>query len=163
MSGSKASGRTCTVCRHEQRVEIDRAILGGESKSRLAAKYRTSPDAVERHARAHVGKALVRAAARKGERFEESLLAKVERLEVDARRLGEKAEDEGDLRAALMAVDKLLDVVRLLHELAPGSSDASGLTVRIVLVDDWKNLGRPKVTTSNEESKDGAEAPRRTP
>ena len=151
MSGTKASGRRCGVCRHEKRAEIDKAIVSGEAKRGIAARYRTSADAMERHAK-HVGRAIVRAAARKGERLEETLLSKVERLEADARRLGERAETEGDLRAALVAVDKLLDVIRLLHELAPAAAAASGLTVRIVTVDNWKTLGQSVVIETNERS-----------
>jgi hypothetical protein len=51
--------------------------------------------------------------------MEESLVSKVSRLEEDARRLGEKAEREGDLRCALAAVRELLDVARLMRELMP--------------------------------------------
>ncbi len=113
------SGRTCSVCSHPDRAEVDAAIVAGQSFRVIARQFAPlSHDAIRRH-RAHVGGALVRAAERKGERMEETLLSKVERLEADARRLGETAEREGDIRAALAAVRELLDVVKLLHELTP--------------------------------------------
>src|SRR5512144_913844 len=97
---------------------MDTAIVQSDSLRDIAGRFGTSKSALSRH-RPHVGKALVRAAERKGERIEKSLLEKVERLEEDARRLGERVEREGELRAALVAVDKLLDVTKLLHELMP--------------------------------------------
>jgi hypothetical protein len=112
------SGRACSVCSRPDRPELDAALVLGDSLRNVVERFGTSLGSLSRH-RPHVGRSLVRAAERRGERFAESLLSKVERLEANARRLGEKAEKEGDLRAALVAVDKLLDVVRLLHELTP--------------------------------------------
>lgn len=144
------SGRACSVCSRPDRPEIDAAIVTAESKRGIARRFAVSPDAVERHARAHVGRSLVRAAARKGERlddellgkartreadserFEESLLSKVARLEADARRLGEKAESEGDLRCALAAVRELLDTVKLLHELTPAPTPTEADMQRVM-------------------------------
>jgi hypothetical protein len=113
------SGRACSVCSRLDRPEIDAAIVTAESKRGIARRFAVSPDAVERHARAHVGRALVLAAEARKDGEAETLLSKVERLEADARRLGEKAETEGDLRCALVAVRELLDVARLLRELTP--------------------------------------------
>lgn len=113
------SGRPCASCSDPRRPEIDAAIVSGRSFRVIARQFAPlSHDAIRRH-RPHVGGALVRAAERKGERFEESLLTKVGRLEADARRLGERAEAEGDLRCALAAVRELLDTVKLLRELMP--------------------------------------------
>jgi len=112
------SGRTCSACSDARRPELDALIVSGASLRDIAGRFGTSKSALARH-RPHVGKALVRAAERKGERREESLLEKVTRLEADARRLGETAEKEGDIRAALAAIRELLDVVKLMRELTP--------------------------------------------
>lgn len=81
------SGRPCSACCDPRRPELDEALVRGDSLRDIAGRFGTSKSALARH-RPHVGTALVRAAERKGERFEESLLQKVERLEADARRLG---------------------------------------------------------------------------
>ena len=111
---------TCRACRSPQRAEIDAGLLAGDSSRALAGRVGLTKSSLDRH-RPHIGKALARAAERKGERLDGSLLEKVERLEADARRLGERAESEGDLRAALVAVDKLMDVVKLLREMTAGA------------------------------------------
>jgi hypothetical protein len=46
--------RPCSICTHPQRDAIDRALVAGESRRALAALYRVSPDAVERHSAAHL-------------------------------------------------------------------------------------------------------------
>ena len=53
--------RVCTVCVHEERAAIDRALVGGTACREVAALYRVSADAVERHAAKHLPKMLVEA------------------------------------------------------------------------------------------------------
>jgi len=55
--------RACTVCAHADRPAIDRALVAGGVLAAIAAKYRVSPDAVERHSAAHLPRALVKAQA----------------------------------------------------------------------------------------------------
>ncbi len=45
--------RVCTICRHDQRPALDRALAAGGSPRALGAEYGVSPDALKRH-RAHV-------------------------------------------------------------------------------------------------------------
>jgi hypothetical protein len=128
----------CSVCAHAQVEAISSAILSRTPLRNIASRFPgTTKSALGRH-RKHVAGSIVKAVARipiprvepaEIERFEDSLLAKVSRLEKDARRLGERAESEGDLRAALVAVDKLLDVARLLHELMPVDSSAPAVKI----------------------------------
>ncbi len=53
--------RTCTVCAHDAHEAIDKALVGGMACREVAALYRVSPDAVERHKAAHLPKTLVEA------------------------------------------------------------------------------------------------------
>ena len=113
--------RPCSACADPCRPELDAAIVRGDSLRDIAGRYGTSKSALDRH-RAHVTKALVRAREARQDSEAESLYGKVLRLEADARRLQRKAEEQEDVRAALVAVDKLLDCVRLMHEMAPATS-----------------------------------------
>lgn len=120
----------CSVCAHAQVEEINGLILSHTPLRSIASHVPgTTRSALGRH-RKHVGGLLVRAVARiaapqveaaEVEAYEDGLLSKVSRLEADARRIGERAEREGDLRAALVANAGLLNVVKLLHELLPSS------------------------------------------
>ncbi len=125
-------GRPCSACTDSRRPALDEAIVRGDSLRDIAGRFGTSKSALARH-RPHVGRALVRAASRKEERQEETLLSKVERLEADARRLGETAERDGDIRAALVAVRELLEVVKLMREMKPPAADTRGLLALIAL------------------------------
>lgn len=122
--------RPCSACADPRRAELDAALVSGAAFRAIARRFAPlSRDAIRRH-RPHVGTALVRAAdARRGDEAE-TLLQKVERLEADARRIGERAESEGDLRAALVANKGLMDVIRLLHELAPPKTPAPADAIR---------------------------------
>jgi len=50
--------RSCTVCASPDREAIDKALVGGTACREVAALYRVSPDAVERHKAAHLPKML---------------------------------------------------------------------------------------------------------
>jgi hypothetical protein len=54
--------RVCTICSHSERQAIDRALVAGESVSKIAALFRVSADAVARH-RAHIPAQLAKAQA----------------------------------------------------------------------------------------------------
>jgi hypothetical protein len=54
------SGRVCSLCSRADRPEIDAAIVAAESKRGIARRFALSPDAVERHAKAHLPAAIVK-------------------------------------------------------------------------------------------------------
>lgn len=111
--------RVCTVCSLPALAEVDAAIAEGRGSMRgIARQHRVSPDALERHAKAHLPAAIVKAHEVAEETRADSLLEKTQRLEEDARRLLAKAEADGDFRAAIAAVKTALDVVTLLHRVA---------------------------------------------
>ncbi len=74
--------RTCTICRHEQRQEIDEALVAGESFRSIAFRFDTSHMAVRRHKEDLSGK-LVKAAERREERRADSL---VDQIREDSKR-----------------------------------------------------------------------------
>lgn len=51
--------QTCTICRHERRDEIDRALLDGEPFRNIAKRTGTSTTALHRHKTQHIPKSLV--------------------------------------------------------------------------------------------------------
>ena len=72
--------RTCTICTHEQRREIDRAVLSGESYRGIARHFAVSEDAIERHKKAHLSAQVVKAAERREERRADSLVDQIDTL-----------------------------------------------------------------------------------
>jgi len=53
--------RPCTVCVHADREAIDKTLVRGTACREVAAIYRVSADAVERHAAKHLPKMLTEA------------------------------------------------------------------------------------------------------
>jgi hypothetical protein len=87
-----------------------------------------------RHQQAHLPAALVKATAAAEVVQADSLMDKVGQLEQEARRLGKKAEEAGDLRAALAAVRELVRIVELLAKLQGEIQDPQGTTIQVVYV-----------------------------
>ena len=98
--------QTCTICRHAGRGKIDADLVAGVALRHIAAQNGTSTGALQRH-RSHIAAEVVRAAETCGHERGASLLAKIHAMEGEAKRLGAKAESEGDLRAALLALREL--------------------------------------------------------
>jgi len=118
--------RVCTVCRHAERGAIDEALVGGTPFRNVAERHSLSVASLFRHRKEHIAAALVKVEAVRQEAEGLSLFGKVKALEVDAHRLKRLAEEDHDYRAALVAVDKLLGVVKLMHELStPAISQAA--------------------------------------
>ncbi len=59
--------RTCTICGHSRRLEIDQALVSGESFRNIAERFAVSVGALSRHKDAHVTAALVQAKAAQDE------------------------------------------------------------------------------------------------
>jgi hypothetical protein len=53
--------RPCTVCAHEKRQEIDKALITGTTHRNVAEQFRLSPSAVYRHKRGHLSARIKRA------------------------------------------------------------------------------------------------------
>ena len=54
-------GRCCTVCTHEKRQEIDKALVTGATHREVSERFRLSPSAVYRHKQGHLAARLKRA------------------------------------------------------------------------------------------------------
>lgn len=106
-------GRRCSVCQHPEVFAVNEAIVAGASFRDVARQYTLSHDAVTRHAAKHLPAALMKAAEAQEVASADKLMAKVNQLETDARRIGREAEAGGDLRAALAAVGQLVKIVEL--------------------------------------------------
>ena len=53
--------RSCTICQHEQREEIERALLTGEPFRKIAERSGTSVTSLHRHKTEHLTPSLVKA------------------------------------------------------------------------------------------------------
>jgi hypothetical protein len=109
--------RPCSVCNHDQRREIDKALLNGESYRNVSQQFRVSPAALTRH-KPHTAASVEKAHARREVNLGESLLAKLDRLEArlettytDSVQLLATAKAAGDTATAVRAVNAIRNVL----------------------------------------------------
>jgi hypothetical protein len=131
--------RTCTVCRHPQRGEIDRELLARPGSFRdIAGRRRLSKTALHRHAAEHIPADLVKAQEAQHVARADDLLVEVMSLHGRTEAILQAAEEEGDLRTALAGIREargnLELLARLLHEI--GESP----TVNVLVSPEWQQI-----------------------
>jgi hypothetical protein len=127
--------RPCSICTHDRRPEIDRALVAGaESAPQMAAKYRVSPDAVLRH-KGHIPRRLVTAQDAQDVADADDLLGQVRTLQERAVTLLDKAERAGDYRTALAGIGQARGCLELLAKLL-GELDERPV-VNLLVAPEW--------------------------
>lgn len=126
--------RTCTICRHPDRVQIDRALVAGhESLRGLASNFGVSASAMQRHRIEHVPAVLTKAKSLDELITAESLADQVRNLR--ARTLGilVRAEASGDTKTELAALREL----RALTELEARGADRDATVIHVSIVQQY--------------------------
>ena len=108
--------RTCTVCSHPERGEIDRALVSRRPFRNIAQQFSPSVWALVRHHDDHLPSALVRAREAQEVAQADDLLAQVRALRSKAMSILLRAELEGDLRTALAGIREARACLELLLE-----------------------------------------------
>lgn len=131
----------CAVCRHPDRVAIDEALLRGEPVRAIAARFGTSKSTVHDHFKnVHVSKVLAKAADAAAVADGGALLAKVQEVEGEVRRLATKAERGGDVRGALTGQRELVRILELLGRLS--GELRSRTEINLVVSPQWQEVQR---------------------
>jgi hypothetical protein len=131
--------RSCTVCTHPGRAEIDEALVAGESSAELAGRYRTIGErALRRHKANHLPARLVMAHAAEEVAQADTLLDHVRDLQRRALDILDKAEEAGELRTALGAIREARGNLELLAKLL-GELDERP-TVNVLVTPQWIEL-----------------------
>ena len=105
--------RTCTVCRHQQRDQIDKDLVAGRPYRSIAKQYGASPSAVLRHKQNDIPATLSLASHAAEAAHGASILAQMQDLNARTLRVLDRAEKAGDSKVALKAISE----VRRNHEL----------------------------------------------
>jgi hypothetical protein len=134
-------GRPCSVCvaPAPDRARIEEELIAGKGFRAISRQSRQSRDSIRRHAAAHLPQRL--AHAEEAERVAgDDLLARLSEIEAEARRLGQKAESTGDLRAALQAVRELTRLCELVARLR--GEIREGMTINLFQAPEWISVQR---------------------
>ena len=125
--------RTCTVCVHNNRAQIDHALAEGMPNRRIATQYSLSEASVRRHHDSHLPATLSKAHEAEEVSRADDLLEKVQSLQSRTLAILDKAEGAGDLRTALGAIREARGNVEILAKLL-GELDERPV-VNLVLID----------------------------
>lgn len=113
--------RTCTVCSHQEKEEIDRLLVRGDSIAGIARNFAVSEDALKRHFDNHVPKTLAASPSAKEITDADKLLSEIEEVKNRALRLLDKAENAQDTRVygpPSQYLKEFREYVRLMAELS---------------------------------------------
>ncbi len=137
--------RSCTICGHAARTEIDKALAAGESTGQLAGRYRTIDErAIRRHRSNHLPAKLV--LAEKAAEVAEAgdLLSQVQGLQARTLAILEAAEASSEHRTALGAIREARSNLELLAKLL-GELDERPV-VNVLVSPQWLELRATIVT-----------------
>ena len=96
--------RTCTVCRHPEREDIDAALVRHEPFRAIARRTGLHKDALIRHHDNHLPKALLKARDVGEVAHADNILGQIRGLRDEAHGILTEAKKAGDLRTALGAI-----------------------------------------------------------
>ena len=127
--------RRCTVCTHDERDGIDRALVAGTPYRGIARRWPVSADALARHHDEHVPARLAMAQAAAEAADADRLLARLTALLDKADELLVKAERQGDIRTALSAIGQARSCIELLLEVEGGVDRRP--TINLLVLPEW--------------------------
>ena len=129
--------RTCTICKHPSRDEINQALLGNESSRSIAGRWSVSKTALLRHKAGHLPAAVVQAAAAEEQVSSGKLLERLTALNRETASILREARTANDNQLALKAiarVEKQLEFEgRLLAKL-------ESATDSVTMLPEWQDL-----------------------
>ena len=133
MSDGKRPTPRCRICRHPKHAAINEALLGGATLRAVAKQFGLgSIGVIHNHRqRGHIPLAMQAAAGAEKVLEAESLLAKLQMIEGDDRRILIKAEGARNFSAAIAAVRELRGVVDSVGRITGAIRDRATVTVEL--------------------------------
>ena len=130
--------RTCTVCAHDARANIDRALVASEPLRTIADRWSVSKTSLMRHKAEHVPATLAKAQEAQEVARADDLLADVRALQARTLAILNAAEASEQHRTALSAIREARSNLELLAKLL-GELDERP-AVNVVLSPEWLEL-----------------------
>jgi hypothetical protein len=125
--------RTCTVCSHSERAEIDAALLAGAALRNIAERFGTSPTSVYRHKQEHIAPALAKAAEAGEVANGDSLLAKLRAVNAETQAILKEARAGRDNDIALKAIARVEKQLELEAKLLGELNDAPQVNITVTV------------------------------
>ena len=133
--------RTCTLCTHADRLEMERDIIHGKPYRDIAGRFGVSKSAVERHAGDHLTDQLVKAAEADGKITAGRLIAELRALRETTLGVLEEARQQENHGIALQAIARLERQAELVGRLAGELVERQRVEVtQVLLTERWVSL-----------------------
>jgi uncharacterized protein YllA (UPF0747 family) len=129
--------RTCTICTHEQRPEIDAALLNETPLRDMARRYATSKDALARH-RDHLPKQLVKAQEQEDVSQAIDVVKQLKAINGATLAILKEARADKNGELALKAVDRIQRQLELQAKLL-GELQQEG-TINVTVSPEWLSI-----------------------
>ena len=129
--------RTCTICMHSDRSEIDAALVAGEAFRNIAERTGTSATALVRHKGDHIPARLAKAEAAEATQADD-LLGQLLALNRETMTILHEARGSGDNELALRAIARAERQVELQAKLLGELRE--GTTVNVLISPQWHEL-----------------------
>lgn len=130
----------CTVCAHEQRKEIDAALVQGKAFTVIARQYGLHHDAVNRHSKSHLSTALVKLKAEREVAGVRTALDRLESLYERTERLLDQAETDGVKGLQLQAIRELRSCLETIAKITGELDEKPTVTVNLAGSPEWAQL-----------------------
>lgn len=136
--------RTCSVCAHPNRAEIDAALVARSGSLRdIAGQYGLSRTALHRHAETHIPDAIEAAVEQQQAQIVahgSSIITQVRDLHARALALLTAAEGDNDRRSLLGAIREARATLELVARLEGQIAERNAPTVNVLVAPDWQRL-----------------------
>ena len=126
--------RTCTVCAHESRADIDKALVAGTPYRDIALRFSLGVMAVQRH-KAHVAQAIVQVQEAKEEAQALDVVKQLKTINASTVAILHEARQQRDPDIALKAIDRIQRQIELQAKLL-GDLDERP-QVNILIAPEW--------------------------
>ena len=136
--------RTCTICGHADRNDIDQALLDGRSLRNIAKQYKTSTTSLFRHKKDHIPVALAQTVQATTELQAETLFDRLRSINTETRAILQEAREAKSSSVALAAINRIERQIELeakiLGQLDDGVKVAVGFNLTPKPVWDFSEL-----------------------
>jgi hypothetical protein len=131
--------RNCSICRHDDRREIDLAILRGTPLRTTADRYRVDYDCLQRHkSNRHHGTAVARTVKLERENTTDGLLRELDRLQTSNEHIRKRALKTADLYNAIQANAAINNNLRLRAEILKLVQNTT--VINLTAVPGWNDI-----------------------
>jgi len=130
--------RVCTICTHQERHAIDKAIVSGTPNRRIAAHYDLAETSLRRHAAEHLPVALVQAQEAEEVRQALDVVKQLRYVNGAALTVLRDARASGEAELVLRAIDRVMKQIELQAKLLGDLDDRP--VVNVLVSPEWVAL-----------------------